>query len=410
MAHTIFILGTDPQQCKELREILQERIADRIVTTLSSDNVPSIHNSDTVIITSEEKSTGILYRRLLNKLEEEIHRARFLSELIRLFSSSVRIEDILDRVVTKSTEILGDTAFIILAGEGNVVRLEAAASKDRDRLVKMLMSTINILPQGLGRTLFADILERKQPILIPDVQQSELAADLRAFIDKYSVVSLLAVPIQTTDRVLGAYISMSSALQPLTEEDLLTAAELGDFTAMALENARLFEELQRSAITDSLTGVYNTRFFHEVLAREAARADRYSTPLSLLMIDVDTFKMINDTYGHVVGNKVLTQLSRIIERTVRNTDFVFRCGGDEFGVVLPGTHLEGAFKAAEKVLYTVQTSEILTLLGYSGSVTVSIGVSEYRRGSHFETLVAEADQALYSSKRSSRNCARVFGR
>src|SRR5687768_10464456 len=91
MAHTIFILGTDPEQCKELREILQERIADTIVTTSSSDNVPSLHESDTVIITSEEKSTGVLYRRLLNKLEEEVNRAKFLGELIRLFSSAVRI-------------------------------------------------------------------------------------------------------------------------------------------------------------------------------------------------------------------------------------------------------------------------------------------------------------------------------
>jgi diguanylate cyclase (GGDEF)-like protein len=87
---------------------------------------------------------------------------------------------------------------------------------------------------------------------------------------------------------------------------------------------------------------------------------------------------------------------------------VFRCGGDEFGVVLPGTDLEGAMHVAEKILQRVQSAEILTSLGYSGRVTVSIGISEYHRGSHFETLVAEADQALYMSKRSSKNCAKAF--
>jgi diguanylate cyclase (GGDEF)-like protein len=126
------------------------------------------------------------------------------------------------------------------------------------------------------------------------------------------------------------------------------------------------------------------------------------------MIDVDTFKLVNDTFGHVVGNKVLTQIAKTLEHTVRNTDFVFRCGGDEFGVVLPGTDLDGAMHVAEKILQKVETSEILTQLGYSGRVTVSIGVSDYHRGSHFETLVAEADQALYMSKRSSRNCAKAF--
>lgn len=311
-------MGTDPQQCKELREILQARISDSIVTTSASADLPSIQESDTVIITSEEKSSGVLYRRLLNKLEEEINRAKFLGELIRLYSSSARIEDVLDSVVTKSTEILGDTAFIILCGEESQIRLDAVSSRDRERLIKMLMSTINILPQGFSRTLFADVLDRRQPLLIPNLQHSLFATDLRTFIDKYSVVSLLAVPIQTKERVLGAYISMSSA-EPLSEKDLATAVELGDFTAMALENARLFAELQRSVITDALTGVYNTRFFHEVLAREAARADRYNTPLSLLMIDVDTFKLVNDTYGHLVGNKVLTQLAKAIEQTGRHT-------------------------------------------------------------------------------------------
>src|SRR5262249_53670627 len=116
MAHTIFILGTDPQQCKDLREILQARVADEIVTGNGAD-VPSMQESDTVIITSEEKNTGILYRRLLNKLEEQVHRAELLSQLIRLFSSSLQIDELLERVVSKSTEVLGDTAFIVLSGD-----------------------------------------------------------------------------------------------------------------------------------------------------------------------------------------------------------------------------------------------------------------------------------------------------
>jgi diguanylate cyclase (GGDEF)-like protein len=117
---------------------------------------------------------------------------------------------------------------------------------------------------------------------------------------------------------------------------------------------------------------------------------------------------VNDTFGHVVGNKVLTQIAETLKTTVRNTDFVFRCGGDEFGVVLPGTNLEGAMHVAEKILQKVESSEILNSMGKSGAVTVSIGLSEYHRGSHFETLVAEADQALYASKRSSKNCAKAF--
>src|SRR5215813_13592549 len=407
MAHTIFILGTDPQQCKELREILQERITENIVTA-NADDLPSIKDSDTVIITSEEKNTGILYRRLLNKLEEQVHRAELLSQLIRLFSSSLQIEELLERVVSKSTEVLGDTSFIVLSGETGQLKLEAAFSTDRDRLVKMLVTTVNLGEQAIRGELLSAVLVRREPVLISNLPQASLTPEVRSIVEKHGVMSLLAVPIQTKEAVLGAFISLAAESKILTNDDVVTASAIADFTAIALENAGLFAELQRSAITDSLTGVYNTRFFHEVLGRETARADRYSTALSLLMIDIDTFKLVNVTFGHVVGNKVLTQIAKSLEHTVRNTDFVFRCGGDEFGIVLPGTDLEGSMRVAEKILQKVETGEILTSLGYSGRVTVSIGLSEYRRGSHFETLVAEADQALYTSKRSSKNCARAF--
>ena len=407
MAHTIFILGTDPQQCKELKDILQGRIAGEIVTS-NPNELPNIQDSDTVIITSEEKNTGILYRRLLTKLEEQVHRAELLSQLIRLFSSSLQIDELLERVVSKSTEVLGDTSFIVLSNDAGQLKLEAAFSTDRDRLLKILVTTVNLGDRALDGALLTDLLSRRQAVVIPNLPQAELTPQMRTIVEKHSIMSLLAVPIQTKDAVLGALISIATQSKMFTNDDVTTASALADFTAIALENAGLFAELQRSAITDSLTGVYNTRFFHEVLGRETARADRYSTPLSLLMIDVDTFKLVNDTFGHVVGNKVLTQIAKTLEHTVRNTDFVFRCGGDEFGVVLPGTDLDGAMHVAEKILQKVETSEILTQLGYSGRVTVSIGVSDYHRGSHFETLVAEADQALYMSKRSSKNCAKAF--
>jgi len=408
MAHTIFILGTDPQQCKELREILQERIADNIVTAHHEDALQNIKESDTVILTSEEKNTGILYRRLLNKLEEQVHRAELLSDLIRLFSSSVQIDELLDRVVSKSTEVLGDISFIVLSGEDGLIRLESAFSKDQDQLVKMLIATVNHSDEALNGDLLSDVLTRRHPVVISNLQQVDYSGPMRTFVEKYGLVSLVAVPIQTKEVVLGAFISLASESKSFTSDDVATASALADFTAIALENAGLFAELQRTAITDSLTGAYNTRFFHEILGRETARADRYTTPLSLLMIDIDTFKLVNDTFGHVVGNKVLTQIASTLKQTVRNTDFVFRCGGDEFGVVLPGTNLEGAMHAAEKILQKVEAEDILTSLGYSGPVTVSIGISEYHRGSHFETLVAEADQALYASKRSSKNCAKAF--
>src|SRR5262249_27392099 len=138
MAHTIFILGMDPQQCNELKEILQVRISDTIVIP-SDEDVPAVNDSDAIIISSDEKDSGAVYRRLLNRLEDQTRRADLLSELIRLFSSSLQTEELLDRVVSKSTGVLGDTAFIVLSSEMGPVKLEAAFSTDRDRLAKMLI-------------------------------------------------------------------------------------------------------------------------------------------------------------------------------------------------------------------------------------------------------------------------------
>src|SRR5438552_4519817 len=210
MAHTIFILGTDPQQCKELREILQERIADSIVTAHSEDTLPNIKESDTVIITSEEKNTGILYRRLLNKLEEQVHRTELLSDLIRLFSSSLQIDELLERVVSKSTEVLGDTSLVLLAGEESDVKLRAAFSKDRQRLVKILLGAVNLRSQVLNGEDLAEVLERRNAVIVPDLAEANISPELRALAHKYSVTSILAVPIQTKERVLGAFVSLSN--------------------------------------------------------------------------------------------------------------------------------------------------------------------------------------------------------
>src|SRR6266571_9412754 len=174
MAHMIFILGTDPQKCKELKELIQGRTADKIVTPTNGDDLSGIKESDTVIITAEEKNTGILYRRLLNKLEEQAHRSELLSQLIRLFSTSLQTEELLDRVVSKSTEVLGDTAFIALSTDTGQIKLEAAFSKNRDRLVKML---IGLGGESLNSDLLSDVLVRRQPIVIPNLQQAEMTVE-----------------------------------------------------------------------------------------------------------------------------------------------------------------------------------------------------------------------------------------
>jgi len=118
---------------------------------------------------------------------------------------------------------------------------------------------------------------------------------------------------------------------------------------------------------------------------------------------------VNDNFGHLVGNGVLTQIAKIFTHAVRTTDFVCRCGGDEFGVVLPGTSAKGALPAAKKILERVQSGNILHSFGHSGTTTISIGIAEHRRGDQPETLVGHADQALLVAKRAGKNTIRIYG-
>ena len=402
MQRTIFILGTDPEYCAKLQDALQAKISDNIVivTPSSADRIASAKESDTIIIAGEERDISELYGHLLRR-ERQVNRASILAELIRLSITPLSVQEMLERVVAKSTEILGETALIVLEADGKY-QLEAAFSKDAEQLKRMLMTAVSTSPQAAAGELLRKTLEKGEPLVIPNLRHVMLAPELQFFVEKHGLLSLVATPIRGKSQILGTFISISAPPNTLVEQDVAAATELADFTAMVIENAR-------SATIDPLTEVYNNRFFVEVLKRETARADRYSTPLSLLMIDIDSFKHVNDNFGHLVGNEVLTQIAKIFKDAVRTTDFVCRCGGDEFGIVLPGTIAKGALPAAKKILERVQSSNILPSLGRSSTTTVSIGIAEHRHGQLPETLVGHADQALYAAKRSGKNTIRIFG-
>src|SRR5207245_2679290 len=170
-----------------------------------------------------------------------------------------------------------------------------------------------------------------------------------------------------------------------------------------MEKVEIIRQLEERANKDSLTGLYNTRFFSEAILREIARAERQHLPLSLLLIDIDDFKKINDTHGHIAGNDVLKNLAQIFQRAARITDVLVRLGGDEFAVLLPGTDLAGATHVAENIRSRVEGPDGTIGTGSKTGPTVSIGLAEYLRGSGAEVLQIQADQALYRAKELSKN-------
>ena len=174
--------------------------------------------------------------------------------------------------------------------------------------------------------------------------------------------------------------------------------------AVSLENARLHEEIVRQATVDELTGLSNHRHLQQALDEELARSRRFPTPVSLLILDIDNFKSVNDTHGHLQGDVVLREVARAVREHSREVDTAARYGGEELAVLLRGTRLAGARHAAETIREAIEALEIPLESGDPLRVTASFGVAELDRAAHSKNdLIAAADAALYAAKRSGKN-------
>lgn len=175
-----------------------------------------------------------------------------------------------------------------------------------------------------------------------------------------------------------------------------------------LRERSMREKLERLAITDDLTKLFNARHFYKRLTAEVDRANRYEHPLALLMLDIDYFKVYNDTYGHLEGNAVLARLGQIIRNGLRRLDSAYRYGGEEFTVILPETDGTNARHVARRLLEAIGNEIFFPSGGEGIGITVSIGIAQYRPGENMETFIKRADMAMYESKKQGRNRITFF--
>lgn len=169
------------------------------------------------------------------------------------------------------------------------------------------------------------------------------------------------------------------------------------------ERLQMLEELKKLSITDGLTQLYNSRYFYAQIKGEIERFKRYGYKLSLLLLDIDNFKEYNDTYGHLEGDKILVRIGRIIGSCLRKMDTAYRYGGEEFTIILPGTPGEEARTVAERLRAAVAAEEFTENTNSGTKITISVGVTQYRRGEAIANFVQRADQAMYQSKQAGRN-------
>ncbi len=278
---------------------------------------------------------------------------------------------------------------------------------------------IEDLPQDLA------VVRTRRPVEVR-LDDPTLDPVMRRQLLEWGEMSSLMVPLVVGGEVVGS-LEVSEAVYPrhFTEQETALCVALGEQAGVAIHHAQLYHRLQeqketieRQAIIDGLTGLYNHRYFWERLRDEVARAGRYGQPLSLLMLDLDDFKDVNDRFGHPVGDELLRVVGQALQTQLRQgTDCAARYGGEEFAVILPATEselpggaLDGAVTTAERIRVAISEARApLVVSGWRG-VTVSIGVATLPvHADDAADLVSKADQALYEAKRQGKDTVVVFG-
>jgi diguanylate cyclase (GGDEF)-like protein len=251
----------------------------------------------------------------------------------------------------------------------------------------------------------------KELILVGDIdthRKPVIRKSQRAFSENYKTNNCAIVPLICQDRVVGVLNLADKTDGKRFESGDIALIELfSQLIGASIGNVKLFEKIQRQATTDGLTGLVNHKTFYEVLEKELWRLKRYGGRISLIMVDVDNLKKINDVHGHRAGDKAIREVSRRIKGCIRQIDTAARYGGDEFAVILLNTSLQEATVVAQRMVNAVASSPT-TWNKEEIPLSISVGLGQYDADSTPEDITSRSDQALYAAKQAGKNTVRIF--
>ena len=318
--------------------------------------------------------------------------------MIRAVNASLEPDQVAEAMVARVAEWIPVPGWLVMASEEGA-RAHAIASRD-----------LSAVEQASAYAI-GDWIMRAGEIF----GTANLRLDRRLQRDAEIDAAALGFPLECRGRIVGALVGIDRA--PSAREPRFGLASVTPVRAMlepgaiALDNALRMKRAEALSVTDDLTQLYNSRYLTQVLRRETKRAARSGRPLSLLFIDFDGFKAINDSHGHLFGSGALVEAAAVIRMGARETDVVARFGGDEFALVLPDTGTDGAFAVGERVRDKIAAHRFLRAEGLDISLTVSVGVATLPDvASSAEELIQAADQAMYKVKDHGKNGVHVAGR
>lgn len=334
-------------------------------------------------------------------LQEQVRALNDLIDVARASVSTIELDALLKAILGSAMRFTGIPAGSVALYDNRTgaLTLRAHSGLSREFVER---SAWAVTPGGLTDQL----LQHDEILFIEDTEQVNFFNNPLAV--KEGIRSLICIPLVTKGNIHGVLYLDDFVPRQFDKDRMKLISILASFAAMAIENAKLHHETCQLAITDALTGLYNRRYFEQVLPQEFERACRYGQSFGMLMIDVDDFKSFNDTFGHPMGDRILATIAATIEKALRNVDFAFRYGGEEFAVILPETSPKSARQVAERIRRRVITDTKKMMRSISMEpITVSIGIACYPRDEDdADMLVARADDLLYQAKGAGKNRVR----
>ena len=331
------------------------------------------------------------------RLEVRLRELSLLFDITSSVNSTLELGELIRLLTEMIGMALGFQELAVFLLDENTRELKVAATYGFRK-----QAEIETIPLRLGEGTAGRAAERAEILLIDDVADEP---DYLPYPGRPMAGSFLAVPLKYKDRVVGVLTFNRPTVNGFTADEIKLLAAIANQAAMAIMNARLYQETVDLSLTDPLTGTANRRHLFQRLELEVSRAQRFGHELSVLMIDIDHFKLYNDRYGHLAGDEVLQTVGSVLRRTVRRIDTVARYGGEEFAILLPEIRRDEALLVGDKLRRAVSLLE-LQAAGTSGPgrVTVSVGLAHFPEdGQGVQELVARADEALYAAKSGGRN-------
>lgn len=338
-------------------------------------------------------SMAIERARLLEAAERRAAQLEALYRASLSLTSSLDLHQVLDAILKSTMELIrGSQDAHIFLYEDERLMFGAALWEDGSK------GTPFAEPRPAGLTY--SVARQGEAIVVQDVRTHPLYADMPEDWSGWQG-SIVGLPLKIGERVVGVMNVANERPHAFGESSLRLLRLLGDQAAIAIENARLHRLVVEQARTDIITGLNNRRALDRRLEEEVQRSIRYGRPFSLIMIDLDNFKQVNDTYGHPVGDQILKQVGACLRKMVRDIDLLARFGGDEFALVLTETDEAAGEKLARRVQQAVEACELKLPDGTPLRLTVSMGMATFpTHADSATTLLVAADQALYVAKHS----------